>query len=102
MYVKDAVSGYLTLAENLKRKDTRGEAFNFGTGQPVSVLELFENISKLTGNRIKPKILNEAKNEIKDQYLSTEKVKRMFNWKPQYSLEQGLKETIEWYRNYLK
>ena len=102
MYVKDAVTSYLILAENLYRKDAKGEAFNFGTGKPISVLGLFEKISQLTGNKIKPKILGEVKNEIKEQYLSTEKVKKMFNWKPKYTLEQGLKETIEWYQNYLK
>lgn len=102
MYVKDAVTSYLILAENLYRKDAKGEAFNFGTGKPISVLGLFEKISQLTRNKIKPKILGEVKNEIKEQYLSTEKVKKMFNWKPKYTLEQGLKETIEWYQNYLK
>lgn len=102
MYIKDAVSGYLTLAENLHRKNIKGEAFNFGTGKPISVLELFEKISQLTGNKIKPKILSKARNEIKDQYLSIKKVKRMFNWKPQYTLKNGLMETIEWYKNYFK
>jgi CDP-glucose 4,6-dehydratase len=102
MYVKDAVDGYLTLAQNLDRKGVNGEAFNFGTGKPVSVLELFEKISRISGNKIKPKILGEAKNEIRDQYLSIEKVRKTFGWKPKYTIETGLKETIEWYRNYLK
>jgi CDP-glucose 4,6-dehydratase len=102
MYVKDAVDAYLTLAENLHRRDVRGEAFNFGTGSPVTVLELFKILSDLTGSNIKPKILNQARNEIRDQYLSTEKVAKFFKWKPRYSLENGLKETLVWYKNYLK
>jgi len=102
MYVKDAIDGYLTLAQNLDRKGVKGEAFNFGTGKPVSVLELFEKISQISGNRIKPKILDEAKHEIRDQYLSIKKVRKTFGWKSKYTIETGLKETIEWYRNYLK
>jgi len=102
MYVKDAVDGYLTVAENMQKKDVKGEAFNFGTGKPVSVLELFEQISRISGNKIKPKILGEAKHEIRDQYLSIKKVRKTFGWKPKYIIETGLKETIEWYRNYLK
>ena len=102
MYIKDAVSAYLTLAENLHRKDVVGEAFNFGTGKPISVLELYSKIIKLMGKNVKPKILGEAKNEIDAQYLSIEKAKRILKWKPMYSIGQGLKETIEWYRSHLK
>jgi CDP-glucose 4,6-dehydratase len=102
MYVKDAISGYLVLAENLHKKDVQGQAFNFGTEKPVTVLELVEKISKLTNNKIKPKIIGKAGNEIKNQYLSIEKVKSYFGWTPKYTLERGLSETIEWYRNYFK
>ncbi len=102
MYVKDAVAGYLALAENMQKPGVKGQAFNFGTGKPVTVLELLEKINRITGSKVKPKILGEAKNEIRDQYLSAEKVKKTFAWKPQYTLEQGLKETVDWYRNYLK
>jgi len=101
MYVKDAISAYLTLAENLHRKDVKGEAFNFGTGNPTSVLEVFDKISRLTGNKMKPKVLGTAKNEIKDQYLSIEKARKVLRWQPGYTLDQGLNETVDWYRNYL-
>ena len=103
MYIKDAVSAYLTLAENLHRKDVVGQAFNFGTGKPIKVIELYAEIIKLMEKNIKPKILGEAKNEIDRQYLSIEKAKRVLKWKPKHSLNAGLKETIAWYRsNYRK
>src|SRR3989338_259156 len=47
MYIKDAVNAYLTLAENLRRKDVMGQAFNFGTGKPISVIGLYKKIIKL-------------------------------------------------------
>jgi CDP-glucose 4,6-dehydratase len=102
MYVQDAVDAYLTLGENMHRDDIVGEAFNFGVGEPVTVLELFNTIIKLTGSEMKPKILDQAKNEIKRQYLNVDKVKSMLSWKPKYTLESGLKETISWYEEYLK
>ena len=102
MYIKDAVSAYLTLAENLSRKEVMGEAFNFGTGKPISVLDLYKKIIKSMGKSIKPKILGTAVNEIDRQYLSINKAKRILNWEPKYSLEQGLKETIKWYERFLK
>jgi len=102
MYIKDAVNAYLTLASNLDRKNVQGEAFNFGTGKPVSVIELYNKIISLMGKKIRPKVLGEAKNEIDRQYLSIEKAKRILKWKPKYSLEEGLRETIKWYKDFFK
>ena len=103
MYIKDAVSAYLTLAENLHRKEVIGQAFNFGTGKPISVIDLYNKIIKLMGKNTKPKILGEAKNEIDGQYLAIDKVKKILKWQPKYTIGQGLKETFEWYRqNYQK
>lgn len=102
MYIKDSVDAYLTLASNLKRKDIQGEAFNFGSGKPVSVINLYNKIIKLMGKDVIPKILGAAKNEIDRQFLSIEKAKRLLKWEPKYSLDEGLKETIEWYKDFFK
>jgi len=102
IYIKDVVNAYLVLAENLNRKEVRGEAFNFGTGRPIAVLKLFKKIIKVCGKKIEPKILNEAKNEIQNQYLSVEKAKETLGWSAKFSLDDGLKETVQWYREYLK
>ena len=100
MYIKDAVRAYIVLAENLHRKEVLGQAFNFGTGRPISVLDLYKKIIGLMGKNIKPKILGEAKNEIDRQYLDSTKAKKVLDWKAEYELDSGLKETIEWYRSY--
>lgn len=99
MYVKDAVHAYLTLAENIGRNGVIGEAFNFGSGKPVSVIQLYQKIALLLGKNTKPKILGKAIREIDRQYLSIEKAKRVLKWQPKYSLDKGLTETIEWYKN---
>lgn len=103
MYVEDAVDGYLAMAEQVEKENVKGEAFNFGTGKPISVISLFEKIAELCGRpRIKPKILGVAKNEIDRQYLATDKSKKILNWSPKHTLEEGLKLTIEWYRQYFR
>lgn len=102
MYIKDAVSAYLTLAENLYRKEIVGQAFNFGTSKPISVIDLYNKIIKLMGKSVKPKILGEAKNEIDKQYLAIEKAQKLLKWQPKYDLDAGLKETIEWYKKNYK
>ncbi len=99
LYVEDAAYGYLALAENIQK--TRGEAFNFGSGEHLRVLEVVERVEKIIGRKIKTKILNIAKNEIPEQYLSSEKIRKLLGWKAQYNLEKGLKITVPWYEKIL-
>ena len=99
-YVEDGAAAYMLLAEQLAaRPDLKGQAFNFSNEIQVTVREIVESVIKLMGSDIKPKILNEANNEIRHQYLSAEKARRLLNWKPLFNLEQGLSITIDWYKN---
>lgn len=98
-YIKDAVIAYVMLGEALLAGRIRGEAFNFSNELQVTVLDLVTLISRLMGQSdLKPMVLNEASHEIPHQYLSAEKARTQLGWKPQYTLEQGLQETIAWYR----
>lgn len=101
VYVNDIVLAYLLLAQKMDKHKLYGEAFNFSNELPLSVIELLRRISKLAKAKLNFKILNRAEYEIKHQYLSARKAKTILGWKPRYSLEEGLKETIIWYRNYL-
>ncbi len=101
-YVLDAVAGYLLLAEKAEEKGVAGEAFNFSDERQTPVLELVELILKSMDSDLKPEILSEAKGEIKHQYLSAEKARRILGWKPLYTIEDGLKETVAWYREFLQ
>lgn len=103
IYVEDIVNAYLVLAEKLEDKKNRGEAFNFGTGKPVSVLELVKKIIDLSGkSSLKPLIKGKGKlkGELDKQYLSSKKAQRMLSWHARVTLEEGLLETIEWYRRH--
>ena len=101
-YVKDGVLAYLHLAEQMDRREIWGEAFNFSNELQIPVLEMVRKILELMDkSHLEPIILNQAKNEIKHQYLSAEKARRLLNWKPQYSLEEGLREAIQWYDKFL-
>ncbi|MEA5468205.1 GDP-mannose 4,6-dehydratase [Spirulina sp. 06S082] len=102
-YVKDGVLAYIHLAEQMDRKEVVGEAFNFSNELQVTVLEIVKKILNLMNREdISPIILGEAYNEIKNQYLSANKARTLLNWKPSFSLEAGLVETIAWYREFLK
>ena len=101
-YVKDAVKAYILLAEKMDDSSIVGQAFNFGNDTPMTVLEIAKEILFLTDRLdLEPIILNQAKGEIPKQYLSSKKAKEMLQWKPTFSLREGLLETIEWYKDYL-
>ncbi len=100
-YVRDAVDAYLALAERLPEPGLTGEAFNFGTETPLSVLEVVDVLLGLMGRDLEPTILNEATREIRAQYLDCSKAKRILGWEPHHTLEDGLRETISWYEEWL-
>jgi len=101
-YVKDAVEAYVMLAERLLAGEHHGEAFNFSNEIQMTVSDLVTLICRVMGRPdATPVILNEATNEIPHQYLNAEKARRDLGWRPAYTLEQGLLETVDWYREYL-
>lgn len=98
VYVEDIVNGYVTLAEKMKKLKLYGGAFNFSDESPVTVIDMVKKIYNLEGKKPDYKILNQAKYEIKHQYLCSQKARRVLGWVPGYTMEEGLKKAIEWYR----
>ena len=101
-YIEDGAAAYTLLAEQLANNPKlHGEAFNFSNETPVSVLEIVERIINLMGSKLNPIILNEASNEIREQYLSSSKAHKLLKWKPLVTLDEGLRRTIAWYKELL-
>jgi CDP-glucose 4,6-dehydratase len=102
-YVEDAAKAYILLAEKMDDDGIVGQAFNFGNDTPLTVREITKEILSLM-NRLdlEPIILNQAKGEILEQYLSSKKAREMLGWKPRFSLRDGLSETIKLYIDYFK
>jgi CDP-glucose 4,6-dehydratase len=102
LYVEDGVSSYLLLAARLWSDETlRGRAFNFSNESRVSVLEMVGTILRLMHSPLEPDVRNEARHEILDQFLSTERARTELGWRPEWTLEEGLHRTIDWYRKHL-
>lgn len=99
IYSDDIAQAYLLLAENID--EARGQAFNFGSGEPIQMLELVTRIVRLMGkeNELEPVVMLKTKieREIDAQYLASDKIHEKFGWKPATALDEGLKRTIDWY-----
>ncbi|MFH0797804.1 MAG: GDP-mannose 4,6-dehydratase [Candidatus Woesearchaeota archaeon] len=96
-YLRDAADAYLKLAEQLDRPDVKGQAFNFSTMNKLSVLDIVKMVLKVMDSKLEPVVLNQVNGEIKHQYLSSEKAYKVLDWKPKYTIEEGMRETVKWY-----
>ncbi len=102
-YVDDGVAAYMMLAEKLAAdRSLIGHAFNFSNELQITVLQLVEMIAKIMGSNLQPDIRNEAAHEIRHQYLSAAKARKMLDWEPLFTLEQGLVDTVQWYKEFLQ
>ena len=99
LYVVDGATAYLRLVEAMASSpDVAGEAFNFSTEEPKSVLEVVDLVQRAAGTDLEPDIQDRASAEIPEQHLSAGKARRVLGWEPSMSLETAIAETVEWYR----
>jgi CDP-glucose 4,6-dehydratase len=100
LYVEDAVEAYLAIWRALGTGHARGEAFNAGSGLPRRVGDLVALICRLAGSDVEPEIRGNGvpSGEIDRQWLDSTKLRSLTGWRPQVTLEEGLRRTIEWYR----
>lgn len=100
MYVDDHVSAYLTCLDNPK---AIGDVFNFCTGSEVSIKQLIELISRLIGfeGEIQWNTIPARPLDIQRLVGNHDKATRVLGWCPEYSLKEGLKKTIDFWRGKL-
>jgi CDP-glucose 4,6-dehydratase len=98
-YVEDGAAAYTLLAQAIaERPELRGRAFNFSLEQELTALEMVQRILGLMGSGMEPDIRNEAVHEIRIQRIDATLARRELAWSPQYTLDEGLSRTIDWYR----
>lgn len=95
LYVKDVVNGYMLLLANFEK--VKGEAFNFGSQETLSVLDLISKIEKTLKVKINYKILNCAQNEIPYQSLDYGKIKKTLGWEPKQTVAKTIEKIYQWY-----
>ena len=99
MYVKDAVRAYLLAI--LNREKAIGETFNIGTGKQTSIIDLAKKIKELTNSASEIKFESGRWADLQSLEADVSKTKEKLNWEPEFSLEEGLKRIIEWYKKFV-
>lgn len=99
-YVKDTAAAFIELA---RTGETIGEVCNIGSGREMSIQNLTEMICELMNTdakiRVDEKRLRPAGSEVHRLLADSSKIRKMTNWKPRYTLEQGIRESIDWFTN---
>ena len=99
LYVEDGARAYRCLAEAMAaRPELAGEAFNFSTETPLTVLDLVARIQAAVGTDVEADVRDEATSEIAAQHLSAAKARDLLGWRPRWSLDDALAATVDWYR----
>jgi CDP-glucose 4,6-dehydratase len=101
-YVEDGAAAYMLIAERLLADNqmVRGRAYNLSNETAVTVSDLVSSILSKMNSTLAPDVRNEVSNEIEVQCLSAECARRELGWRPIFTLDEGLTETIRWYRNF--
>jgi len=102
LYIKDLVSCMLMTATTEK---AYGKVFNVGTGIPVSFLDLAKKIVAIAGTgKVAYTEFTQERKEVEpgDYYADISRIKKIVKWTPKVSLDEGIKQTIDYYRKYKK
>jgi len=100
VYVKDTVEGFVKILET---KNSEGEVVNISTQKEISMGDLAHKIIKLCASDCKIKLESKRKRPVKSEVErllgQNKKLLKLTGWKPETSIEEGLKATIEWFRD---
>lgn len=93
VYVDDVVSAFAAA-----RDKGSGELLNVGSGSEISVNELYAKLAQLTGSRFEPVYAAARPGELQRIVVDASKAGEVLGWSPQVGLEDGLKQTVAWFR----
>jgi len=102
LFVRDTVQGFVQVG---RCEEAVGKVINIGAGADISIEELVKKILDQMGKgmeiEVEDRRIRPEKSEVMQLLSDTRLAKELFGWAPRYPLEDGLKETIEWYRKNL-
>ncbi|HEY2826190.1 MAG TPA: SDR family oxidoreductase [Pirellulales bacterium] len=101
VFVTDVVAANLRAAEAAKDQ-VSGRVFNIGTGRKVTLLDLLSNLSKLLDVNVKPKHDKERPGDVRESLADISEAIKHLKYHPQVDFEEGLRQSIDYYRSIVK
>jgi UDP-glucose 4-epimerase len=94
VFVEDVVNAFLAA-----RNKGSGELVNIGSGKELSVNELHERLTELTGASFEPRYAGARPGELQRIFVDNRKAAEVLDWRPVVDIEDGLKQTVAWFRS---
>jgi CDP-glucose 4,6-dehydratase len=103
LYVEDAAAAYMAVAGSLDDPANHGRAWNAGSGEPVSVLDVVRRLIAISGRELEPDVRGTGvpHGEIDRQYLDSTAIREEVGWAPRWDLDSGLRVAWDWYQRTL-
>tara|TARA_B100000902_G_C27316193_1_gene921465 strand:- start:1844 stop:2803 length:960 start_codon:yes stop_codon:yes gene_type:complete len=103
VYVEDVVQAYIGVGTALLEKNPKiSDAYNFSSTSYLSVMDIYKKlVSNFSDTYIEPVIEEDSEFEIKDQYLSSDKIEKELGIKSVFDLDTSISKTVDWYKKYL-
>lgn len=98
-YIENVIEANLKAC--LASTDAAGEAYNIAYGGREYLINIYDQLARALGKRVKPDFGPERVGDIKHSNADISKAKKMLGYDPEWSFERGIQEAIEWYRENL-
>lgn len=101
-HVNDIVEGIFRLFKSTHQKQKQYELFNIGNGNPVNLLDFIGTIEKFMGKKAELEFLPMQPGDVKTTWAETDQLAKYCNYKPNITIDEGIKEFVQWYKSYNK
>ncbi len=98
-YIDDMIKAFLLMG---RHKDAIGRAVNYGTGKAISINYVAKKIKELSGSNSKIVHTEDRTSQVKKLCCNYSLAKKLFGWRPQVDIDEGLRRNIQWAKENLK
>ena len=100
-YIDDIVDGVVNTLLKDSKNDSLYKLYNIGNGKPVQLLDFIESLEKTLGISAIKKMLPMQAGDVHQTFANTSTLERDYNYKPQITVDKGIKEFVSWYKSFL-
>ncbi|TCO71027.1 NAD-dependent epimerase/dehydratase family protein [Marinisporobacter balticus] len=94
-YIDDIVCANILVAKS----SLEGETFNVGSGHPIKVIDLIGILENIIGKKANIKFIEKQKGDVRDTYADISEIQNRLDFKPTFSIEEGLRNQVEYMKN---
>jgi UDP-glucuronate 4-epimerase len=101
-YIDDIVDGVVNTLIKSSKNDSLYKLYNIGNGKPVQLLDFIESLEKVLGTIAVKKMLPMQAGDVHQTFANTTSLARDYNYKPQITVDKGIKKFVLWYKSFYK